>query len=199
VLVTSVDAVDFNNVVKDGQIDMFAFLQFAEGESREVGTSVNFYDRLWKTLRPTDKVIMLYHYAHVIKTFTVLNEHQRRVPKNWMSTFLRDHPEAESHIRIVLLDADAHSFRFTQRQAARYPNQTFAVALAPFRGVTMDRDTAVFAVSPSFPLEAHGPTFGAAPHSSHTFPDMFDGVIWIADAAPWVLKTAHDYLPEQCQ
>jgi hypothetical protein len=191
ILVTTVDAVDFNKVVQNGQFSLSAYIQFAEGEYREAGTSTNFYRRIWRTLRPSDKVIMLYHYSHVIKTFSVLIAPQHRVPSNWMSTFLRDHPEAESHIGIVLLDAGTHAFTFTERQAARYPNQTFAVALALFRGVTTERDTAVFATSPVV-------NFGDSLRSSSAFPAMFDGVIWIADATPWALSSAHAYLPKQC-
>jgi hypothetical protein len=109
-----------------------------------------------------------------------------------MSTFLRDHPEAKSHVGVVLLSEDVHSFKFTKRQAARYPNQTFAVALAPFRSVTTESDTSVLEAPLLFP-------FGRDLRSEKSFPAMFDGVIWIPDAKQWALKQPYEYLPEQCK
>lgn len=207
VRVTTVDGVSFVTET---------FGTAAEGESRETETSHNFTRTLWNGLMPTDKVILLYHLAHVTKTFTVLNTGWQpvgsaptdtlnfnsepdpyellpsdtvpfgtisRIPSDWLGTFLRDTPGGESQIGVVLLDECVAIgprvrpvLKFTERQAARYPHQSFGVFLAPFRGVVSDSGLSAFATPV---IRNHG----VGLHSSESLTGMYDGVIWLPPAS----------------
>jgi VCBS repeat-containing protein len=202
VLVTSVDGAS-NQLNPFGQTAVFLYLTSI---NREVATRENFERTVWSTLSPTDKVIVIYNYAHVIKGFradsyrlvddTLPNKMQADL--DWMSMFVRKHPEAESRLAIVLLDEKDSTanpdgvLRFTQRQVARSPGAAFGVALAPFRRVLTEQGSAVFV--PGSWLLGYKPLTSTA-----LLPDMLDAVIWTPDAeAQWKLEPASAYLPTAC-
>lgn len=200
-LVTSIDGVSASQAAAPTTLS--DVLAAVEGEGRETKTSANFWNTLWPTLGPSAKVIMLYHVAHTIKTFTVVDDNGQQVPSDWMGMLLRDHPTLESQIGIVLLDpVDSVNgvLRFTQRQGARYPGQAFGISLASFRGILTQADTATFLHGI---LENAGSSravilwqFGGHFHSSRSLPAMLDGVIGLPDVSPWKFGPNTLYLPQ---
>lgn len=198
--VTTIDGVSAADVIAaQSPPDALAAM---ESPHRESTTAANFWRTLWPQLGPSSKVIMVYHVGHVIKTFTVVDDDGQLVPSNWMATLLRDHPEVESQIGIVLLDpinAASSVLRFTQRQGARHPDTAFGVPLAPFQKILTQPDTATFVHVPRGPGEqAEGMlrAYGTDLKSSRSLPAMLNGVVGLPDVSPWSWESIESYVPE---
>jgi hypothetical protein len=168
-LVTSVDGIDLTNSPASDR--------HVHSPGREIATRDNFARSIWPRLATTDseKIIVLYHSGHVLRTVTTPPDTSPWM--NWLSLFLRQHPEAASHIAIALIDQPEGVTKFTRRQIARFPTQPFAVRLSALRDVLPERGKDNVFVAGFF--------LGPYQESAATLPQMADAVVRIPQQAPF--------------
>jgi hypothetical protein len=204
VLLTSIDGIANATGVKRA---------FVTSTQREMKTSENFRDRLWKNLGPSEKAIVVYHQAHIIKGFTQpFQSPVGEVGASWLSIFLQQHPNATTDMGVVLVDhADTQgnvALKFTQRQTARYPGQSWGIRLDPFASIATERGIEAFtpesfwtqytgAAYPTF-LHPDGQIERVRAVSTSTLAEMAGAVIWRSDVAHESIKPASTYLPTAC-
>lgn len=180
---------------------------FASANHQEE-SGARFEKEILPRLKKNEKIIVLYHYAHVLKRFQacglrMIDELEwitAREPMNWISFFLRRVPDAEKRMRVVMLEEkDAYqnpegALRLTQSQASRYPGEDFAYPLSPFRSHLRVRGLAAF--MPNSIL-----TFYKRNRSMAILPDILDGVVWNHNSQSKYAykKTAAQYLPGICK
>src|ERR1700692_634392 len=98
-------------------------------QNREIATAANFYTEVWNDLKVGAKAIVLYHQAHLYRSFkscrvlrSQTGAESRIAPRNWFSVMLADHPEIEGQSRLIIFDeTDINhnpqgGLRFSRRQ-----------------------------------------------------------------------------------
>lgn len=187
-----------------------ASLQAAVGPvsyERDSTTAVLFHDRIWRALqRDKDaKVIALYHIGHTILGFTTPRD-GRTIAANFLSMFLRNHPEAKPQTALVMIEGVlpymqkefTYELKLTRRQVTRAPGQPFGVRTAPFRSVALERGYSVLTSEERGPCGAGACDEDQGAQSTATLPEMVDGIVWLPGSEQPNTKEGIEYLPKAC-
>ncbi len=222
ILVTSVD-VSYSQIltaprhsvdtVKEGdcKLPLGVPARIEESQDREMITAQGFKSRVWDHLDEKSKVIVVYHIGHLIQGFEAclpkLKEQSywetSKSSLNWLSRFFSSFPTARERTRIVAFDekefygsqAPEGMFQLSHRQANRQSGESFAIELAPFAYLPLEKGKDVFLKASVMRHYQGGTIQGDGALSS-----MMDGLIWSADAhEKFVLKSADMYLPGLCR
>jgi hypothetical protein len=154
-------------------------------QNREITTAANFYTEVWNNLKVAEKAIVLYHQAHLYRSFkscrvlrSQTGAESRIAPRNWFSVLLADHPEIAGQSRLIIFDeTDIHHhpqgvLRFSRRQIDRHPGEAWAIDVCGMRGIDTERGENAWIFSPlSFNNEGMN-------YSDEYFYEIVDGVIW---------------------
>ncbi len=186
---------------------------FQASGNREQQTAENFKQQIRKGLRPSNKIILMYHYLHVIKGFEScmpfldsMNDPDewtaRWTKSNWFELFAAEHPQIRKRSKIIAFDeisdtfAPKGNFLVTQRQVLRHPDIDFAFNLSQLKNIETEKGMDVFSEG------ALIKTYHGGQHRSEfTLPQMFDAVVWSHDAQlkyQYDLRNPAHYLPEYC-
>jgi hypothetical protein len=178
----------------------------ADVQNREIDTAKNFNDKIWRTLKPDEKVIVLYHQNHLYKHFescrimrTNAGPVSMIAPRTWYSVFLAAHPEAERVTRSILFDEKDEAYhpdgvlRFTRRQSERYPNQMWAIDVRGMEGIDLEKGQNGWIFGPTA-YDNEGMNY-----SDRYFYQIADAVVYSPRAqGDHHVGSVTDYLPEAC-
>ncbi len=158
-----------------------ALTLFQSSGNREVETSLNFETKIWKNLKSDEKVIIVYHHAHLLTGFKscfpfMLSENEwiaNSTPMNWMSHFLDKYPLAKKDMDLILFDYNVEgNYKFAERQLARHPNEAIGISLNPFKNILLEQGLDAFL--PSSMLASY---HNGQHHSNLTLPELASGMI----------------------
>jgi len=180
---------------------------FDNSYERDSVTATVFGAKIWRELRRerSAKAIVLYHIGHTMQGYTARRS-GRTIAPNFLSTFLRDHPEAKPRTAVVMIEGtgdsgrgDRYEFKFTERQLRR-SDQPFGVRTAPFRAVETERGDSALAGNAILellnPTGALGP--GSTVQSTTTLPEMVDAIVWLPRSEQLSMKEMRSIGTGQC-
>lgn len=162
---------------------------------REAETSHLFKERVLNQLGSNGKVIVLYHLGHLAQGiqghFAKINfkeniwEAAEWHPSSWLGFTLEENPELRQKTKVIAFDekdsngswAPNGTFKFTQRQALRNPNQSFGVEMKDFKDRIKENGLENFSEQTSMRMY-----FGDVLKSDKPLTEMFDAIIWSHDA-----------------
>lgn len=186
---------------------------FTSSGNREQRTATNFENQIWSILKPNEKVIVLYHYAHLIPKFKTCmpfssslsppyNFYSDWTDGDWLEAFRQKHPEIDQVKKLVIFDekdsmfGPEGNFVFSKRQYSRHPNENWAVPLAPFFEIEKEKGIDMFLPNSTLKIIQGGQTVGTG-----LLPEVVDGIIWSSDASlnyTYNFKDPGSYLPMYC-
>jgi hypothetical protein len=175
-------------------------------QNREIATAQSFDSQIWKTIKPGEKAIVLYHQNHLYKDFqscrvllTATGPISTVAPRTWYSIFLAAHPEAEKVIRSILFDEKDENhhpdgvLRFAKRQSDRYPGRAWAIDIRGMAGIDLERGQSGWLFGPNA-YDNEGMNY-----SDRYFYQITNAVIYSPRAhLDHHVENVTDYLPNVC-
>lgn len=163
---------------------------YVTSTNHEIASAENFYNKIYKNLGPKDKVIVLYNRGHLLTSFKaclpyMVNTELFEARKNfafWIDFLYELAPEAKKVSNLVLFDEKYHpikdgtTFKFSQRQSSRFPDQDWAIELDPFKDIL--NEVGLDMMSPTSDFQQR---FTNKVKSS-SLPEIAQGLIWNSKA-----------------
>lgn len=166
--------------------------EFTQSATREEKTARNFERAILPKIRKGEKVIIMYHYAHILPDFKacmpVLDDgkwYSQKSNLTWFSRVLARHPEIRGISNFVLFDEQMRTdvfnvpaLKVNGRQSLRDPKTDFAVPLGPLASELKNEIGLSFFTDFSFiKLYLEGSL-----SSTKSLPEEADATIWMHDS-----------------
>lgn len=184
---------------------------YAASSNREEDTQKNF-SHLYRRLLPNEKMIIVYHHAHLLKSFQScfprlesITEHQANwssdlTSLSWFDRAIAKHPEITAKVKMVLLDEiDASqnpdgAYVLSDFISNQFPNKSSGLSLQ--KTIPSYTQVGLDVFKPHSFMKGYQEGLH---RSSQTLYQMADFLIWSHDSQThFKLKEARDYLPENC-
>ncbi len=184
--------------------------QYVESFNREQDTAKNFKERVLAVLGPNDKAIVVYHYGHMIRTFSSCapgymdspDQWETRVtPTGWGAMLDREDPSFRLKSHLVVFDEGERmnpfvNFRVTEALRKKRPGEAWAFTTQDLDRQGLSLGSGVDVFGPSAQMLA---VYSESLKSSEKLDQMIDSIVHIPNVEDEnAIGPASQYYPVLC-